>query len=256
MLADCHTHLDDYDPQDLRDLLQRAREAEVRLIITAGVTKESSLRGIEISQKYPEVYAGVGIHPMEVAEPFNDQTYECLKRLALDSQKVVVISETGLDYMKGPKDRKLQENAFRGQIRLAKELKLPIVFHSREAHEDTLRLLREERAYEVGAIMHYFQGDEEVANQCLDMGFYISLGRPLLRLPHLQKLTRRLPLENLVLETDSFPQPWKEDRRTWTEPAHVQQVAEKLAQLKGVTPEEIAKRTTDNLKRLLGTIAL
>ncbi|MBI4234140.1 MAG: TatD family hydrolase, partial [Chloroflexi bacterium] len=114
-----------------------------------------------------------------------------------------------------------------------------------------LRVLREERGWEVGGAMHYFQGDERTARECLDLGFLISLARPLMRLPQLQDLARKLPLEAFVLETDSFPQPFKGKRENWTEPRHVREVAGKLAQLKGTSLDEVAQVTTANLSGVL-----
>ena len=118
---------------------------------------------------------------MDIREPFTDQTYETLRDLALSTEKVLVMSEVGLDFMEGAPDRAIQYPAFREQIRLARELDLPVVFHSRESHDEAFRLLREERAYDVGGIMHYFQGDFQTAKKVMDLGFYISLARPLLR---------------------------------------------------------------------------
>ncbi|MBI2846876.1 MAG: TatD family hydrolase [Chloroflexi bacterium] len=250
MLCDCHTHLDQYETEELDGLIKRAKNTGVGLIITAGTTIDSSGAGIEIAGAYESVFAGVGIHPMDIKGPFTDETYEKLRQMALECEKVVVISEIGMDFLKSAPERRVQEHAFREQIRLARELALPIVFHSREAHAETLRILKEEHAYEVGAVMHYFQGDERTARECMDMGFYISLARPLTRLPLLQEVVKKLPLESMVLETDAFPQPWKK-REDWTEPAHVKLVAEKLAELKGVSLEEVAHITTSNLKCIL-----
>ena len=150
-----------------------------------------------------------------------------------------MVSEIGLDFMEGMPDRADQYQAFRAQIGMARELRLPIVFHSREAHDATLRVLREERAYEVGGAMHYFQADRDTAQQALDLGFYISLARPLLRLPELQAVAASLPLEGIVLETDAAPQPFKAKRSMWTEPRHVRDVAAKLAELHETTPERV-----------------
>ena len=155
--------------------------------------------------------------------------------LAASTDKVVVVSEIGLDFMEGMPDRADQYQAFRAQIGMARELRLPIVFHSREANDATLRVLREERAYEVGGAMHYFQTDRDTAQPALDLGFYISLARPLLRLPELQAVAASLPLEGIVLETDAAPPPFKAKRSTWTEPRHVRDVAAKLAELHETT---------------------
>ena len=149
-------------------------------------------------------------------------------------------------------------------MRLARDLRLPVIFHSRglpnvpETHREVLRVLREERGWEVGGAMHYFQGDAAVAAECLDLGFHVSLAKPLLRLPHLQEVAAVLPLDGIVLETDSYPQPFKGKRERWTEPKDVREVAAKLAELKGTTLEEVAAATCDNLLRLyrrLGGVA-
>ena len=249
-LMDCHTHLDQYVPEELPDIVQRARAAGVGLIIAAGTTLASCQRILQLCDIYPMLYAGVGLHPMDLPGPVTEETFEALRSLARHP-KVVVWSETGLDYLPTSPPRALQHDAFRGQIRLAKELKLPLVVHSREAHEDTLRLLREEHAEDVGGAWHYFQGDMATAQAVLELDFYVSLAKPLLRLPDLQQVASQLPLDRIVLETDSFPQPFKKYRERWTEPWHLPQVAAKLAELHGATPEHIAEATTANALRML-----
>ena len=148
-------------------------------------------------------------------------------------------------------DHEIQFQVFREQIRLALALKLPIIFHSRDSHSDVFQILRGENAGDVGGAMHYFQGDEATAREAIDCGFYISLARPLTRLPELQEVAKIIPLENIVLETDAAPQPFKKHRTNWTEPRHVQSVAETLAEIKGITVDEVARVTTGNLARLL-----
>jgi TatD DNase family protein len=196
------------------------------------------------------LYAGVGLHPMDLPGPVTEATLEALRSLAAHP-KAVVWSETGLDYLPTSPPRDLQHDAFRAQIRLAKELKLPLVVHSREAHQDTLRLLREEHAEDAGGAWHYFQGDLATAQAVLDLGFYVSLAKPLLRLPDLQQVAAQLPLDRIVLETDSYPQPFKKHRERWTEPAHLPQVAAKLAELHATTVERVAEATTANALHML-----
>ncbi len=252
MFADCHTHLDQYDSGEMPGILARAHSAGVGLIISAGTTVGSSGNCVGLAMQHPMIFAGVGIHPMDIRKPFYEADYASLKGLAIGCEKVLAMSEIGLDFMEGTPSRDLQYNAFREQIRLARELSLPIVFHSREAHDETLRVLQEEKAYEVGAVMHYFQADESVARKCLELDFYISLGRPLLRLPHLQKLVASFPTERIVLETDAFPQPFKKKRENWTEPRHIAEIASKVAELKGIQAGEVEQFTTENMLRLLG----
>ena len=252
LLGDCHTHLDKYPAAEMPGILDRAREAAVAFAVCAGTTLQSTQACIDLAERYEPLYAGVGIHPMEAHEPVTSQVYAELERMAKSSSKVVCISEVGLDFLPASPDHDTQDQVFREHIRLAHSLKLPIIFHSRDSHPEVFKVLREEHAGENGGAMHYFQGDEATAREAIDLGFHISLARPLLRLPELQEVARVIPLENIVLETDAAPQPFKKYRTNWTEPRHVQPVAETLAEIKGITVEEVASVTTGNLARLLG----
>ncbi len=252
MFIDCHVHLDSFSDAEVGDILNRAAEVGVRAVISAGTTVRSTRRSIELSQSYAGFFSGVGIHPMDIREPFSDEMYGSLRELALSTEKVLVISEIGLDFMEGAPDREVQYPTFREQIRLARELELPIVFHSRESDDEVFRVLREERAYEVGGVMHYFQADVETARRAADLGFFVSLARPLLRLTHLQEAAAKVPLEDIVLETDAAPQPFKPKRENWTEPRHVATVAQTLADIKGLDVAEVEQVTTGNMKRVLG----
>ena len=252
-LIDTHCHLDAYVTDcEIGEVLERARIVGVRLIVNAGTTVQSSRRCVKLTKKFPELYAGVGIHPMDLTGPVDDGVYAQLSECATSTDKVIVISEIGLDFLDNMPDRAMQYQAFREQIRLARELRLPIVFHSREAHDEVLRVLREERAYEVGGAMHYFQGDMDTARAAIDLGFYISLAKPLLRLPHLQAVAADLPLERIVLETDSAPQPFKAKRENWTEPRHLRDIAHKLAELREMDVRDMCRITTENFFTMLG----
>lgn len=251
LFVDCHVHLDGFSDDDVRDILARALQAGVGVVVTAGTTLDTSRRAVALAQTFREVFAGVGIHPFDVTGPVDEAVYAALRDMTLSNKKVVVISEIGLDFMEGAPDRATQYQALREQVRLARELNLPIIFHSREAHDETLRVLREERAYEVGGAFHYFQGDEPAARAAIDLGFHISLARPLLRMPRLQEVAAKLPLERIVLETDTAPQPFKAKRENWTEPRHLAEVAAKLAELKRVDVEEVRRVTTANALRML-----
>ena len=251
MLCDSHTHLDLFTDEELDGMVARAEQAGVGMIVAVGSTLASSRRVLELAGRYEIVYAGVGVHPMDVAEPLTDADFATLRELALSSGKVVCISETGLDFLETSPDRGWQEESFRGHIRLAKELGKPIDFHSRQADDAVLTVMREEKAEEAGAIWHYFQSDAETALQALELGCYLSLAKPLLHKPELAPVVRELPMERLVLETDSYPQPWKKNPIRRTEPAHVRMVAEKVAEIKGLTLEEVATVTTANLRRAL-----
>jgi TatD DNase family protein len=251
LLGDCHTHLDQYPLAEMPEILDRARESGVAFAVCAGTTLQSTQNCIDLAEMYELLYAGVGIHPMEANDPVDEKVYAELERMAKSSSKVVCISEVGLDYLPASPDHDTQDQVFRQHIRLARSLKLPVIFHSRESHPAVFKVLREENADEVGGAMHYFQGDEATAREAINCGFYISLARPLIRLPALQEVAKIIPLENIVLETDAAPQPFKKYRTNWTEPRHVQSVAQTLAEIKGIPVEEVAMATTGNLARML-----
>ena len=252
LLGDCHTHLDQYPSAEMAEILERAEESGVAFAVCAGTTLRSTQDCIDLAERHEPLYAGVGIHPMEANELVTDEVYAELERMAKSSSKVVCISEVGLDFLPESPDHETQYQVFREHIRLAKSLKMPVIFHSRESPPEVFQVLREENAGEVGGAMHYFQGDEPTAQEAIDCGFYISLARPLTRLPELQEVAKVIPLENIVLETDAAPQPFKKYRTNWTEPRHVQSVAQTLAEIKGISVEEVAEVTTGNLARLLG----
>ena len=250
-LIDGHTHIDQFAPADLDPLLARAESANVGLIIAAGVTLESCRRVCALADASPRIRAGVGLHPADLDGWLDDETLAELRRLA-GRPGVVEWSETGLDYTPTSPAYDLQQDAFRKQTRLAREFGLPLVTHSREADEDVLRILREEGAGEVGGAWHYFQGGLPLAERAMELGFYVSLAKPLLRLPELQRAAAQIPLDRIVIETDSYPQPFKKNPIRRTEPWHLPQVAAKLAELKGVDIETVAAATTANYLRMLG----
>lgn len=252
MLVDSHTHLNDFPPDELEEVLGRAGAAGVGAIVVAGTTVASSEVCVSLAGRHPMLLAGVGVHPMDLTGPIDDEAYSQLRDAALSTPRVVAISETGLDFDKGAPDLSVQYQAFREQIRLAVELRLPVIFHSREIpgqpdlHHEVLKVLRQEQGWRVGGAMHYFQGDARAAQECTELGMYISLAKPLLRQEQLQEIAAWLPLESIVLETDTYPQPFKAKRERWTEPKDVRQVAEKLAELKGIAVEEVERVTTAN----------
>ena len=183
LLGDCHTHLDQYPAAEMPEILDRARESGVAFAVCAGTTLKSTQDCIDLAEQHEPLYAGVGIHPMEAHELVTSEVYAELERMAKSSAKVVCISEVGLDFLPESPDHDTQYQVFREHLRLAKSLSLPVIFHSRESHPEVFQVLREESAGEVGGAMHYFQGDEATAREAIDCGFYISLARPLTRLP-------------------------------------------------------------------------
>lgn len=249
-MIDCHTHINQFNAEEIPEVIERARDAALGVIIAAGTTVTSSKKIVELCEAFDCVYGGVGVHPMDLNGRLNSQAASDLTEVA-SHPKIIVWSETGLDYLPSSPAKEIQHESFRIQIQLARHTDLPLVVHSREADTDTVKILKEENAIEVGGAWHYFQGDLNTAQEVMDLGFYISFAKPLLRLPELQDVASRIPLNRIVVETDSFPQPFKKYRHRWTEPSHVVQVIEKLAELHEISYEEMAETTTSNALKLL-----
>ncbi len=251
MLIDIHTHLDQHDRAELPEILDRAVATGVNALIIAGTTVESSQDCIDLANANPRVFAGVGVHPTDIDRQLTEGDLEELDRMAASDQ-VLVMSEVGLDYLPTSPDHELQKSNLRAQLDIARRHRLPVVFHVRESAADAVQLLADERAGELGGAAHYFQGDRNYARQVLDLGFHVSLAKPLLRLPELQDVAKWLPMDRIVLETDSYPQPFKKKRQKWTEPRDLPLVAAMVAKLKGLDVEEIESITTANALAMLG----
>ena len=221
---------------------RRAADAGVSTVIAAGTTIKDSERAIALATRYPNVYAGVGIHPSDLPAPITKDGIAALESMA-SHERVIVMSEIGIDHMPDSPDHEWQEEAFAAQIEIAKRQNLPVVFHVREHLDDLTRfdargtalsILAEHDVGGLGGAAHYFQGDYDYARKVLDLGLKISFAKPLLRSKELQEVARRVPLENIVLETDSYPQPFKKNRAKWTEPKDARLVGECLAEIKRV----------------------
>lgn len=253
MLFDTHVHLNDEQfNDDLEEVMKRAQEAGVEHMVVVGFNRETIERALQIVEKYDFLYASVGWHPVDAI----DMTEEDLMWLEEKARhpKVVAYGEIGLDYHwdKSPKD--IQQEVFRKQIRLAKKLRLPLIIHNREATEDIIQVLKEEDAKEIGGIMHCFSGSAESAKECLRLNFYISLGGPVTfkNAKKPKRVAEQVPLDKLLIETDCpylAPHPYRGKRN---EPAYVKLVAEQIAELKGISYEEVARATTENAKKLFG----
>lgn len=252
MLFDTHAHLD--DPalyQDIDNVLKRAKEDGVTLINSVGCDWRSSLLNVHLAEKHPEmIYASVGVHPSEVAD-IDEQVLAKLLELA-KTPRVIGWGEIGLDYHYENTNKELQQKYLRLQISLAKEAGKPIIIHDRDSHQDVVDILQEEHAGINGGILHCFSGSWEMAKQCLKMGFFISFAGPLTyknaRVP--VEVAGKVPLDMVLVETDSpylTPHPF---RGKTNEPARVIYTAEKLAQIRGMDYEEIAEITTANAKRI------
>lgn len=253
MLTDSHTHLNaEQFNEDQDEVIQRALDAGVTRIVNVGFNRETIPSSIALAERYDFIYSTVGWHPVDAIDMMPGDL-EWIEELC-KHEKVVAIGEIGLDYYwdKSPKD--VQQRVFREQIRLARKLKMPIVIHNRDAHQDILHILKEEKAEEVGGIMHCFSGSWETAKQCLDMNLHISFGGPVTfknaRQP--KEVLAQVPLDRLLIETDApylTPHPFRGKRN---ETGYVRLVAETAAEIRGMTLEEIAEITTNNAIRLLG----
>lgn len=250
MLVDSHCHLDFPDFQGrVPDLLAAMRQNDVRLALCIGVELEAFPQVRALAESHPELYATVGVHPDHA--PGAPVSEEELLRLA-GHPRVRGVGETGLDYYRLGRDLPWQKDRFRAHIRAARACGKPLVIHTREAGADTLAILREEKAADVGGVMHCFTETWEVARAALDLGFMISFSGILTfrNAEALRDVARRVPADGMLVETDSpylAPVPW---RGKTNQPAYVRHVAEMLAGVRGETLESVSAATTANFCRL------
>jgi TatD DNase family protein len=253
MLIDTHCHIQDREfAGDLEAVLGRAREAGVAYALVVGSDLASSQRAFNLAQRFPQLFAAVGVHPHD-SKDADSATFDRIREL-VSQDRVVALGEMGLDYHYDFSPRKIQQRVFRYQIGLARECGLPVIIHDREAHGDTLAILQEERAEEVGGVLHCFSGSWEMAQECLKMGFYISVAGPVTfaNAKRLVRVVENLPLDRLLVETDSpylTPVPHRGKRN---EPAYVRLVAEAVARIKGLPVAAVEEQTTANAIKLFG----
>jgi TatD DNase family protein len=247
----CHLDMNDYDA-DRAEVIGRAEAAGVASMITigAGGSMESNEAAVTLASRHPHVFATVGIHPHD-ASTLSEDALQRIRDLAR-GEKVVAIGETGLDYHYDNSPREAQRQAFRVFIESARNLKLPLVVHLREADSDAVRILREEHAAEVGGVIHCFSGDAASARQYLDLGFHVSFSGIVTfrNAEAVREAARIVPADRLLVETDApylAPHPYRGLRN---EPALVLQTACVLAEIRGEPLERVAERTTENTRRL------
>jgi len=253
MFIDSHAHiqLDKFDA-DRGVVLQRAQEAGVHAILVIGFDLETSRGAIALAEKHDQIYATVGMHPHD-AKDLDDEAVRIFRDLAAHP-KVVALGEMGLDYYRDLSPRPIQKAAFERQLDLAEELDLPIVIHNREAYHDILPILQARRS-RVRGVMHCFSGDVEIMRQSLAIGFHIGIGGPVTyrKSGALQEVARKVPSDSLLVETDC---PWLAPqfrRGKRNEPAYVRATAERIAELRGISLEEIGEVTTRNFEVLFIT---
>lgn len=253
MLIDTHVHLnaDQYD-EDLEEVMDRAREAGIKKMVVVGFDRKTIERTVDLIEKYENVYGVIGWHPVDAVD-CTEEDLDWIESLSTH-EKIVGIGETGLDYHWDKSPHDVQKEIFKKQIALAKRVKLPIIIHNRKATEDCIEILKSENAHEIGGIMHAFSGDESDADTIVDMNFYVSLGGPVTfkNAQEPKDIAVHVPIEKLLVETDApylAPHPYRGKRN---EPAYVKLVAEKIAELRGMTYEDLAVQTTKNAEAFFG----
>jgi TatD DNase family protein len=251
MLIDSHAHLEmkEFNP-DREEVIERARQAGVSYIVTVGTNLAQSRKALSLARQHENIYATVGVHPHDVARA-DSKTFDDLCEIARDP-KVVAYGEIGLDFFRNISPREKQIEMFNLQLELAVQLKLPVIIHDRDAHEQTLRMVKASGVRR--GVFHCFSGDYSMARQCIDLGFYISIPGVVTfdNAKTIQDVAQRVPLSSLLLETDApylTPAPHRGKRN---EPSLIINTAKKVAQIKGLPWEEVADVTARNTMNLFG----
>lgn len=252
MLIDSHCHLDrlkleEFD-NNLDNVVNAALENNVNTLLCVSVTLEEFPAMVEKTAKYENVWLTCGAHPLNQGDEIDS---EQLRQLSTNN-RVIAIGETGLDYFYAPETKQVQLDSFRKHIRVANQLNKPLIIHTRDAQEDTLAILREEQADKVGGILHCFTESWEMAQQAIEMGFYISFSGIVTfkNASALREVAKQVPADRFLIETDSpylAPVPY---RGKQNQPAYVIEVAKHLASIRGTSVEEIAQQSTNNFHRL------
>jgi TatD DNase family protein len=251
VFVDTHAHLQwrSFDG-DRENVLVRAREKGVFRIVNIGFDVAGSVKGIELAEKHEGLFATIGVHPHN-AGTLNEKTVDTLRELSTNS-KVVGIGEIGLDYYRNLSPKSVQRKAFEIQLALAEELKLPVIIHDREAHDDVLQALLGFKG-KIKGVLHCFSGSKELAQRCIDLGFFISFAGNVTysKAYGLQEIAEWIDLKKLLLETDCpFLAP-QEMRGKRNEPSFLPLIAKKIADLKRMSMDDLAEATTNNAEEIL-----
>jgi TatD DNase family protein len=254
MFIDSHCHIDFPElAADIDGLLAKMRENQVSHCLCISVNLENFPRVLAMAEAHENVFATVGVHPDY--EDIEEPDVAKLVQLA-DHPKIIGIGETGLDYYRLTGDLEWQRERFRTHIRAAIKTRKPLIIHTRSAAEDTLKIMREENAADIGGVMHCFTETLDVAEQAMAMNFYISISGIVTfkNAVQIKEVAQKVPLDRLLIETDSpylAPVPF---RGKLNQPGYVKHVAEEIAKLRGVSVEEIAQQTTKNFNKLFNII--
>jgi TatD DNase family protein len=255
ILIDVHAHLYWKDFNDLDEVVERARKAGVKAIITAGVDKESNRQCLEIAKKYDIVKAALGLYPIDALSretnselniDINEYVDEELKFIETNKSNIIAISEIGLDFVSDKTDMKLQMETFVKQLKLAKKLNLPVIVHSRKAESDVINILDNEDMKNV--VLHCFCGKRRLVKKAIEKGWYFSIPTNVVKSQQFQEMVELIPLQQLLTETDSpFLSPYPGMRN---EPAFITESIKKIANIKKIEQEEVANIIFSNYQRL------
>lgn len=251
-VIDTHCHLDMAAYDDCRQVVSRAEAAGVKYVLSVGIDLASSRAAVELAEEFPNVYCSVGIHPHHVVGVEEAQYLE-LAALARHP-KVKAYGEIGLDYARDYAPHDVQIRHFERQVALAKELGLPLIIHDREAHGEVMAILEAAAPLPAGGVMHCYSGDLKLAAEAMALGFLLSIPGVVTftKAEVLHEVVRGVPLESLLVETDGpylAPDPFRGKRN---EPAYLLYTVSKIAELRGVCIEEVARQTSANAMRLFG----
>ena len=252
MFTDTHAHLTfpEYK-DDLPEVIKRAKEAGLGAIVNVALDEDAIQRSIKLAEKYPDfIFNAIGLHPHD-ASKWEENCFQKFKDLA-KHKSVVAIGETGLDYHYKHSPVEVQQKVFRRFLKLSRELDLPVIIHSREASEDTLKIIMEENMGKLKGVFHCYSGDLDFAKKILDMGFLISF-TGIVTFPkanNVRSIVAEIPLDRIMIETDCPYLAPQEFRGKRNEPAYVVQVAGKIAEVKGISLEDVAEATSKNAREL------
>jgi TatD DNase family protein len=251
MIFETHAHLDDerYN-EDRSEFILGLKAKDIELIVNVGADIQTSKNTIELANKYDFIYGAIGVHPHSAKDLSNDDLNWIKTSASLD--KIVAIGEIGLDYYYDMSEREIQRFWFEQQIQLAKEVRLPIIIHSRDAAKDTMDIVKDSKAEEVGGVVHCFSYSYELAKEYVDMGFYIGVGGVITfnNSKKLKEVVEKIPLEFIVLETDCpylTPVPHRGKRNS---PEYISLIAQKVAEIKSIEYDEVVSATNRNARKL------
>jgi len=252
MIFETHAHYDDIAFNEDRDeLLRSLPDNGIEYVVNVGASMESSRNSVELASKYAFIYAAVGVHPSDTAG-LTENDMEWLKNEALYNKKVVAIGEIGLDYYWDEPEKDVQRIWFERQLELARQVKLPVIIHSRDAAKKTLDIMKDHNAKELGGVVHCYSYSKETAREYLDMGFYFGIGGVVTfkNAKQVKEAVEYIPLDRILLETDCpylSPEPNRGKRNS---SLNIPYIANAIAQLKGVEYDELVRITSENAKRM------